>query len=222
MAETIVPQNRSNPKDWHDSICPYCGGRATNGRQCRKCWRESMAEVRSQAILIPDKQCRKCKVVKPKDKFHKARFETLDGLHRWCKSCCEKWRKKRVRDNPELWERRKELHRKWRLDHAEQNQRTIRRGQLRRYGLTPRDFHEMFTTQSGLCLLCGTDRPGGKTGNLHIDHDHETGIVRGLLCANCNTWLGTMEKLIDKVGLDKLLKYSNHLSRQFSGIVETG
>lgn len=40
------------------------------------------------------------------------------------------------------------------------------------------------------CEICGTDKPGGRFNNWHIDHDHDSGIVRGVLCALCNTGIG--------------------------------
>ena len=55
-----------------------------------------------------------------------------------------------------------------------------------RYGLTPEMYREMFERQEGLCALCEL-RPIA-----HIDHDHETGRVRGLLCQECNTGLGKL------------------------------
>jgi hypothetical protein len=60
---------------------------------------------------------------------------------------------------------------------------------MRVKGLTPSDYDEALTAQGGRCAICGTDDPGnGKAW--HIDHDHLTGAVRGLLCHNCNTGLG--------------------------------
>lgn len=61
------------------------------------------------------------------------------------------------------------------------------------YGITVEDFREMVERQAGLCAICG--RPemaviAGKSQTLSIDHDHETGRVRALLCSNCNTALG--------------------------------
>jgi len=56
----------------------------------------------------------------------------------------------------------------------------------RRYGLTVAEFNGMVTQQGGKCMVC-RKRP---RGILHIDHDHETGKVRGLLCTSCNQGLG--------------------------------
>lgn len=50
------------------------------------------------------------------------------------------------------------------------------------------DYREMYEAQQGLCLICGTAQPPPEP--LNIDHDHETGVVRGLLCHLCNVGLG--------------------------------
>lgn len=55
---------------------------------------------------------------------------------------------------------------------------------LARYGLTISDFLRMRDEQGGLCAICERPRP------LQVDHDHETGRVRALLCTTCNTGLG--------------------------------
>ena len=47
----------------------------------------------------------------------------------------------------------------------------------------------MLATQDYMCACCGTKDPGSKKG-WHVDHDHHTGKLRGVLCANCNIALG--------------------------------
>lgn len=59
----------------------------------------------------------------------------------------------------------------------------------RLYGLKPGEFAAMFAAQGGRCAVCWTDMPNGK-GYWHVDHDHETKKVRGILCQKCNLGLG--------------------------------
>lgn len=60
----------------------------------------------------------------------------------------------------------------------------------RRFGLTLEQYAAMLTAQSGRCAACG--EPSTKT--LHVDHCHESGLVRGLLCHACNTALGLLRE----------------------------
>lgn len=61
----------------------------------------------------------------------------------------------------------------------------------RLYGLTLADYKRMFADQGGVCAICA-EPPTATKGpwKLHVDHDHETGAVRSLLCTKCNTGLG--------------------------------
>lgn len=61
-----------------------------------------------------------------------------------------------------------------------------------KYGLTPEDFEAMLKNQRGKCAIpeCGAETPGGRSKRWHVDHDHVTGVVRGLLCNSCNVGLG--------------------------------
>jgi hypothetical protein len=59
----------------------------------------------------------------------------------------------------------------------------------RNYGITAEDYDRMLSEQGGACAVCG----GGPRGNhkyLSVDHDHATGVVRGLLCTTCNPAIG--------------------------------
>lgn len=68
----------------------------------------------------------------------------------------------------------------------------------RKYGITGADFRRMHEEQSGCCLFCG--KPAGD--RLSVDHDHDTGRVRGLVHSTCNVLLGRVEILMNRDGLD--------------------
>ena len=59
-----------------------------------------------------------------------------------------------------------------------------------KYNLTQIEYEELLQKQGGLCAICGTDSPKGRRDSWHIDHNHDTGKVRGLLCWLCNSGLG--------------------------------
>jgi hypothetical protein len=58
------------------------------------------------------------------------------------------------------------------------------------YGIGTAEAEEILTRQGGNCGICGNSEWGGRHGRPHVDHDHATGRVRGLLCDNCNNGLG--------------------------------
>lgn len=90
---------------------------------------------------------------------------------------------KRYRQSPKGRATRNAAQRKRRAKLTPERQRAI---VLKRHGLTPEDYAELFLKQGGRCGICGS--PG--VGPLRVDHDHETGAVRGLLCHKCNVGLG--------------------------------
>lgn len=65
-----------------------------------------------------------------------------------------------------------------------------RRWLLQAYGITLEAYTEMLVSQFGRCAICGD---GPTRQNLNVDHCHETGKVRGLLCDPCNTALERVE-----------------------------
>ena len=59
---------------------------------------------------------------------------------------------------------------------------------LRRlYGISLEKYHEILEAQGGVCAICHTHPT--KT-RLSVDHDHQTGVIRGLLCHRCNLGIG--------------------------------
>lgn len=75
-------------------------------------------------------------------------------------------------------------------------QRKQRLYNFRKYGVTPEWAAAQLEAQGGLCAICKTDSPGGR-GRWHVDHDHETGAVRGLLCCACNLGIGHLKDSTD-------------------------
>lgn len=66
-------------------------------------------------------------------------------------------------------------------------------GVNRYYGLTGEQYGEMVAAQKGVCSICAkpeTAMLGDTPKVMHVDHDHETGMIRDLLCGNCNNLLG--------------------------------
>ena len=69
-----------------------------------------------------------------------------------------------------------------------------RNRELLKYGLTLKTFNALLAGQGGVCVVCGTsDFSSSPGGHPVVDHDHKTGVVRGLLCSNCNTAIGFLK-----------------------------
>lgn len=122
------------------------------------------------------KTCGKCKQELSAEYFHKDKRRS-HGLQARCKQCQKEdayaWRAR----NPEKVKEKSARYYE-------------RRGAayLReyRYGLSEEVHASLLDSQGGVCAICHTHR--GET--LHVDHDHQTGAVRGLLCRLCNTAIG--------------------------------
>jgi hypothetical protein len=113
-------------------------------------------------------------------------------------------RKWRIKQDPELLhaanrKRRQRLYTKW-APKINTTRRSLYRREgwakhiFQEYGLTEADFEKLLIAQGGRCAICKTDDPpnhgkGGKS-RWHVDHDHKTNRVRGLLCFKCNIGIG--------------------------------
>ncbi len=98
---------------------------------------------------------------------------------RYCLACKARSAKESVRRNGRqvrVTEKDRVYRRKWAL--------------MDRYGITLDDYDRMLAEQGGACAICGGGPEGGPaTKNYSVDHCHETGLVRGLLCSSCNIGL---------------------------------
>lgn len=61
-----------------------------------------------------------------------------------------------------------------------------------KYNITIEEYDHMLVYQNGVCAICKQVDVTGR--RLAVDHDHETGKIRGLLCSSCNTKLGWMKR----------------------------
>jgi hypothetical protein len=129
-----------------------------------------MGDATPDALLDVVKACTKCHQVKPLTAF--SRGGDRYGRKWHCQAC----NVKAVRAWRELPGNRV------RLDRGRRNSR------LRRdYGINIDRFEQMVEDQEGRCAICGNP-PTAK--GLHVDHHHDSGIVRALLCGPCNMGLG--------------------------------
>jgi hypothetical protein len=60
------------------------------------------------------------------------------------------------------------------------------------YGITGAEVNMILARQGGGCAICKSKSPRTKRNVWHVDHDHLTGVVRGILCHHCNVALGCM------------------------------
>lgn len=92
----------------------------------------------------------------------------------------------RLRNDAEFAERRRAQWRDWNAKHREYRREYDRQHSYdQTHGATPEIYDALVVSQGGRCGICETDKSGGSK-RWHVDHNHQTGVIRGLLCAACN------------------------------------
>lgn len=118
-------------------------------------------------LTSQQKTCTKCKTQKSLDLFWRRTTKSNPEKRRsWCIECCQKQRDGHKSYDPAY-------RRAWHL--------------AQKYGMTQEDYEKLLSSQGGTCAIC-LDPP--KQIHFHIDHDHITGEVRGILCSRCNGMIG--------------------------------
>ena len=88
--------------------------------------------------------------------------------------------------------------REYQKDYREKNRETLLAKQReRKFGITHAEYAELHQRQKGLCAICfkpETATRNGKVKSLAVDHCHESGKIRGLLCYECNTGIGKLHE----------------------------
>lgn len=115
--------------------------------------------------------------------------EVLSGKHPTiCKPCMARRSREWRTANPE---RARAAVTKYQKANKERLVANRRRPHVKNtYGITVDQFDEILSKQGGCCAICRTDKPNGPGKHFFVDHNHITGRVRGLLCANCNFVIG--------------------------------
>lgn len=137
------------------------------------------------------KTCSECQKLKPLDKFHKGRNQ--------CKFCRESYLTAyRVQKREATYANK----RRWK----ENNPDKVKSAALMSdYGINLEQYNQMLSLQNDCCAICKTNK-SMFTNALHVDHNHATGKIRGLLCLSCNRALGLL-----KDNKDLFLSAANYL-----------
>lgn len=168
------------------------------------------------------KKCSKCLVDYPKpfNIYFRKHCRTKDGLAYWCKNCADNYNgkylktkkgkaaRKRALKNYRLSESGKRTQKKYKVtEKGKTHYAAIQRKHLLKklYGLTLEDYNAMVCDQNGCCAICGIHQLEVEQ-KLHVDHNHKTGKVRGLLCPKCNLRLEPIEDIAFKIAAEEYLK----------------
>jgi hypothetical protein len=170
---------------------------------------------------MSDKFCYSCLLDLPKSSFGRDK-RTLDGLRSNCKECRNKYEKALRDGNLEYKIRQQENRNKWALKNPDKVRElkrkhnkgikpSVRREQAlkHKFNITQDDYEKMLQSQDGLCRICHKESNNKVQKHFHVDHNHETGKIRGLLCNKCNMGLGMFNdnKDLIKKAMDYLERY---------------
>lgn len=164
------------------------------------------------------KTCTKCGVEKSLSEFHRS-SRVPDGFQRWCKRCAASAKKRSLAKKPEKYREMSRRHNaerrlrnpeaikaEKRRDYEKNKGGYIRRVKERRervpecrrwealkrkYRIDQAGYEALLEAQGGVCAICALPPKSGEP--LHVDHDHQSGEVRGLLCLSCNVRAGFIE-----------------------------
>ena len=137
--------------------------------------------------------CKRCGETKPLTDFYEMRG-CVDGRRPACKVCVNlTWNAWRAA-NPERI--KQTCARYYQNNKTRLLPKNREAGLKSRYGLPFGSYDRMFDTQGGKCAIC--DEPHTR-GKLVVDHEHETGKVRGLLCYRCNNAIGFLGESHERI-----------------------
>lgn len=128
--------------------------------------------------MIEEKTCCRCGLSKPVDDFGLNRSKK-DNRQPACRDCISARQAELYRADPK----------------RRANQRKLNLKRL--YGMTIEEWDARYRAQRGLCAACGYPPPPSK--RLEVDHSHETGATRELLCPDCNKAFGHLHESPERI-----------------------
>ena len=144
-------------------LCGWSGGSRRTFAEAKAAYREHL----DQEIDRTPRECRRCLEVKLPSAFRD------DWSKFVCRRCYSEIGNEWSRENAEASARHK---RNWHL--------------LNRFGITIDEAETILDDQGGVCAICEEEIEDPRGFSPHVDHDHATGEVRGVLCFHCNAGLG--------------------------------
>lgn len=176
---------------------------------CSLCGKQVIRTARSAAAIIcrscrrnpgDVKQCARCQAQQPLEDFSLVIARGKQRRHSWCRECRRAYTSvsyyanhaaRRAAAKAKYWADPEAARIKSRNRPAD----TYKAARLRRYRLTVAEYEAMAEAQDHRCAICQRQEPfGSSRPRLCVDHDHENGQVRGLLCLSCNTALGALHE----------------------------
>lgn len=164
-------------------------------------------------------QCTKCKETKSEDKFSSDKLKR-NGYCSQCRECKNIYSKQYGEDNKILrlakakkrYAANPEINKKKSSDWKNTKRKDpiawkayVKNHELyNTFGITLDQYNQMFDNQNGCCQICSEHQIKFKRA-LSVDHNHDTGEVRGLLCSRCNTGIGQLRDSIEL--LEKAIVY---------------
>jgi hypothetical protein len=152
------------------------------------------------------KRCPRCQITKAVECFAKSRYH-LSGFKSYCKECNREWSRKWEKAQPKDGaHHQKKIKRAavWYAENGEYARKRISEYALvKKYGITVDQRDRMVEEQDGKCLICSAVFDEKNKPN--VDHCHATGVVRGILCNQCNKGLGCFRD--DTESMSKAISY---------------
>jgi hypothetical protein len=139
-----------------------------------------------------EKFCSGCKTVLPIERFSKPK---RDGYTSRCSECLRiegREKHKKNMSNPEYRAKKAKYMRELRLRKPRSYEQRKKEWLKSLYGMTVEDYNSLLNSQNEVCAICS--QPCKTKKGLAVDHNHITGKIRGLLCANCNGAIGMLQE----------------------------